>query len=169
MITKEHKRRSIAKCFTWRTTAFVDTVILSLIFTGSISRAFTIGGIEIITKTFLYYFHERAWVFICRRVDARQPETVDSCAEKPWLSLSKTLSWRVVGSVDTFIIALVITGNLTASAGIGIAELFTKVVLYYIHERAWIRITWGKSPALPGQQTKKVGGVPVRDSTPSFG
>lgn len=52
-------------------------------------------------------------------------------------SLLKTISWRVVGTIDTMIIAYVLTGELSMAFSIGSVEVFTKMVLYYLHERAW--------------------------------
>jgi uncharacterized membrane protein len=54
-------------------------------------------------------------------------------------SLIKTVSWRIVASTTTFLIAWMVTGNLTAGAAIGGAEAVTKMFLYYGHERAWER------------------------------
>ena len=53
--------RNSAKAVTWRMIGFVDTVVLSLIFTGSATLAVSIGGLELITKISLYVFHERLW------------------------------------------------------------------------------------------------------------
>ena len=65
-------------------------------------------------------------------------------AEKAYRSIAKTISWRTVGTLDTVIIAYLITGNLKMAASIGSIELFTKMVLYYFHERAWNKISFGK-------------------------
>ncbi|MEM6623236.1 MAG: DUF2061 domain-containing protein [Pseudomonadota bacterium] len=58
---RELPRRSGAKTATWRVTASLDTMLLAWIFTGSIATAVSIGTLEVITKLFLYYFHERLW------------------------------------------------------------------------------------------------------------
>lgn len=58
---KESVRRSGTKTATWRVTASLDTMLLALIFTGNIGTAISIGGLEVITKLVLYYFHERVW------------------------------------------------------------------------------------------------------------
>ena len=55
------KKRHILKTITWRILGTLDTFLLSWIITGSLSIGAAIGGIEIITKMILYYFHERAW------------------------------------------------------------------------------------------------------------
>lgn len=52
-------------------------------------------------------------------------------------SLMKTVSWRVVGTIDTMIISYLITGNTAMAMSIGSVEVVSKMVLYYLHERAW--------------------------------
>jgi uncharacterized membrane protein len=52
-------------------------------------------------------------------------------------SLAKTLSWRVVATFTTFLIAWIVTGNVAAGVAIGGVEAAAKMVLYYGHERAW--------------------------------
>lgn len=55
------KKRHILKTITWRIVGTLDTMILSWIITGSLKIGMAIGGVEVITKMVLYYFHERAW------------------------------------------------------------------------------------------------------------
>jgi uncharacterized membrane protein len=52
-------------------------------------------------------------------------------------SLIKTISWRVVGTVDTMVIAYFLTGEVAIAFSIGSVEVFTKLLLYYLHERFW--------------------------------
>ncbi|PYV13292.1 MAG: hypothetical protein DMG21_21375 [Acidobacteria bacterium] len=59
-------------------------------------------------------------------------------------SLVKAISWRLAGSVDTLILSYLVTKNLVFAGSIASAEAITKTVLYYIHERAWTIIPWGK-------------------------
>ena len=66
--------------------------------------------------------------------------------EKAYRSVLKTISWRTVGTLDTVIIAYFITDDLTMAASIGSIELFTKMFLYYFHERAWNKMPIGKEP-----------------------
>lgn len=63
--------------------------------------------------------------------------------EKPYRSVVKTISWRAVGTLDTIIISYFITGSLGMAASIGAIELITKMILYYFHERAWNKSTFG--------------------------
>ena len=58
-------------------------------------------------------------------------------------SLAKTLTWRVVASIDTFILSYIITGRLLFAGSIASAEVLTKLILYYLHERGWAHVRWG--------------------------
>lgn len=53
--------------------------------------------------------------------------------------LLKTITWRIVGTVDTIILGYIITGNINTGLKIGGVELITKMVLYYLHERVWYK------------------------------
>jgi adenylylsulfate kinase len=55
-------------------------------------------------------------------------------------SLVKALSWRALGTMDTFVLSWIITGNVNFAAAIGGVELLTKSILYYAHERVWTKI-----------------------------
>ena len=58
-------------------------------------------------------------------------------------SLLKTISWRIVGTLDTMALGWLITGSPLVGLKIGALELITKFVLYYIHERVWLRCKYG--------------------------
>ena len=60
-------------------------------------------------------------------------------------SLAKAISWRITGSIDTFLVSWLITGQALLASGIAFTELLTKVLLYWFHERVWNRIQWGKN------------------------
>lgn len=60
-------------------------------------------------------------------------------------SLLKTISWRVTGSGATFCVAYLISGNFAMSGTIAIIQLTINTILYYIHERIWNKIEWGKN------------------------
>jgi uncharacterized membrane protein len=59
-------------------------------------------------------------------------------------SIAKAVSWRATGSLDTFVIAALITGNSKLAGGVALAEILTKTALYYVHERAWALVPWGR-------------------------
>lgn len=65
--------------------------------------------------------------------------------ERPSRSLVKAISWRLTGTLDTVVISFLITGRFSWAVSIGAIELFTKFCLYYVHERVWNRISWGRA------------------------
>jgi uncharacterized membrane protein len=52
---------SITKAFTWRAVGAIDTFFLAYLITGHAGAASSIMGLEVFTKSFLYYSHERVW------------------------------------------------------------------------------------------------------------
>jgi uncharacterized membrane protein len=64
-------------------------------------------------------------------------------------SLAKAVTWRLTGSIDTFILSLLITGSIKIAGSISGIEVVTKVLLFYFHERAWALILWGRRKANP--------------------
>jgi len=64
--------------------------------------------------------------------------------EKPYRSLVKAISWRATGTCDTILISWIITGNIKPALTIGFVELFTKILLYYAHERIWNKLAFGR-------------------------
>ncbi|MEO0528719.1 MAG: DUF2061 domain-containing protein [Bacteroidota bacterium] len=68
----------------------------------------------------------------------------DRKSERPKRSIAKSISWRIIGTLDTIVISWIVTGTLSLAFSIGLIELFTKMVLYFFHERIWNTIHWGK-------------------------
>lgn len=64
-------------------------------------------------------------------------------------SIIKAISWRIFATLTTIIIVYFFTKQLVLSLGVGFFEVISKLILYYIHERIWNRIYWGK-----GQKVK---------------
>lgn len=52
-------------------------------------------------------------------------------------ALIKTVTWRILASISTFVIIYVITKNITFSFGVSIFEISFKMILYYLHEKYW--------------------------------
>lgn len=64
--------------------------------------------------------------------------------DKHLRSITKAISWRFFATMATIVIVYLATGNLTMSFTIGLIEVFSKLALYYLHERAWVKVKWGK-------------------------
>ncbi len=65
--------------------------------------------------------------------------------DKHWRSAAKAVSWRLTGTVDTVIISWFVTHQIHMALAIGSIELFTKMALYYFHERAWEHVKIGRT------------------------
>jgi len=59
-------------------------------------------------------------------------------------SLTKTVSWRILGTIDTIIISYFVTGQVAMALSIGSVEVVSKMILYYLHERVWTNVKSGK-------------------------
>lgn len=135
------RKRHIAKTFTWRAVGTLDTILISGIITGNPLTGMKIGIAEVVTKMVLYYFHERVW-FRSRMIESRKRH------------LFKTLSWRVIGTLDTILLSWIITGNSITGLKIGVVEVITKMVLYYLHERAWYNLNYGLGARRSKEESK---------------
>jgi uncharacterized membrane protein len=60
-------------------------------------------------------------------------------------SAIKAITWRIIGTADTFIISWAITKEPVTAGAIASFEVFTKTILYYFHERGWNKIKWGRA------------------------
>lgn len=73
-------------------------------------------------------------------------------AESHPRSVAKAVSWRILGSIDTFVLGLFFTsGDAKVAGAIAGTEVITKIVLYYVHERAWSFTNWGVRKLEPGE------------------
>ncbi|WP_242118282.1 DUF2061 domain-containing protein [Sphingomonas lacusdianchii] len=59
-------------------------------------------------------------------------------------SFVKAVSWRTVGSIDTFVLGLLFSGSAKLAGAIAGTEVLTKITLFYFHERAWSLVRWGR-------------------------
>jgi len=59
-------------------------------------------------------------------------------------SLVKTVSWRLTGSGATFLISYLIAGDFAVAGTIAVIQLISNTVLYFLHERIWNKIGWGR-------------------------
>ena len=142
------RKRHVAKTITWRIIGSIDTWLISWIlihFFGENSQeageaATYIAGLELITKTILYYFHERIWYGLNWISDRQRIRHI-----------IKTISWRLVGAIDTILLVFIVyyclfnttEGAAELALSIFSIELITKIILYYLHERIWFSSNYG--------------------------
>ncbi len=136
---RESHLRSLIKGISWRVIATADTVLVVLLVTCltgecSLENAIKIGSIEFLLKFAVYYLHERVWQRLLINTNVTQGQT-----------LKKTISWRIVVTTMTFIISgSVLDAFDEIALYIALTELFTKFVLYYLHERLWLKLPLGR-------------------------
>ncbi len=64
--------------------------------------------------------------------------------EKHVRTVAKAISWRVIATLTTMSIVFLFTRRIILSLEVGLVEVVSKMLFYYIHERVWHRISWGK-------------------------
>lgn len=136
-------RRHLAKTITWRIVGTTDTVLLSWIITGNPFTGLKIGFAEVVTKMILYYIHERLWFNFGMRDSNKR-------------HLLKTVTWRIIGTLDTMLLSWIISGNPLIGLQIGIAEVISKMILYYLHERSWYQINFGLDKRIRARKWKRI-------------
>jgi len=146
------RKRHIAKTITWRIVGSIDTWVIGYIIIkffsegeqinniNAIKAASYITGLELITKTIFYYFHERIWYGLNWITDNQKLRHI-----------IKTISWRLVGAIDTiflvFIVYYFLFNSTEGASKVALSmfsiEIVTKMVLYYFHERIWFSSKFG--------------------------
>lgn len=123
-------KRHIAKTITWRVIGTLDTLIISWVITGKLETGLKIGIAELITKMILYYAHERIW-FLSKNFKSNYRHII------------KSFTWRFVGTIDTFLLGWLFSGNPFTGLKIGLVEVISKLILYYLHEKLWYKFDFG--------------------------
>lgn len=131
-------KRHLAKTMTWRIVGTIDTMIIGWLVSGNALVGLSIGGTEVITKMLLYFLHERAWFKYGYKKDSKGNNIMSIKRH-----IAKTITWRIVGTVDTMLIAWIISGDPTTGLKVGGIEVITKMTLYYLHERVWHKYKFG--------------------------
>lgn len=133
------KKRHILKTITWRIIATGTTFLLTIFFfredPNATEKAGWVALFETSIKMVLYYYHERVWFKAALKIKSAIRH------------LMKTITWRVIASLTTFIIAFIIfredSNAMEKATGIAIIESILKMLFYYLHERAWHATKYG--------------------------
>ncbi len=145
--------RSVVKAVSWRVVGTIDTLILSYLlitFLGpmfgapvsqedALETASYIAITEVATKFTLYFLHERAWSLTGWGIEFRDNKHTETLRR----TTVKAGLWRLIASLDTFALAWFFTGSVATAVSIGGLEIFTKLILYFFHERIWARLPFG--------------------------
>ena len=123
-------KRHIAKTLTWRIVGTIDTFFFVWLITGKMEQSINISGVSTFTKLIWYYLHEKFWF--------------ESEIQNPMKRhIIKTFSWRGLATIDTLVVSWLFLGSPLTGMKIGMAETFTKMILYYLHEKVWYKINFG--------------------------
>lgn len=131
--------RSILKGVSWRIIATLDTIVVVLAVTCffdicSIENALKIGFSEFFIKLGIYYIHERLWE------KKRKGQEITAKT-----TLYKTITWRIIATTTTFVIAGTVLDKFDSIAlTIAGVESISKFILYYGHERIWLKLPLGR-------------------------
>ena len=139
---KVTKNRSLIKSISYRVIGFVNTFLISFLVINdgvnekTIKYSLYLALLVLIIKAITYYLHERFWnIFDFGRLNI----TVSKMR-----SILKALTWRIAASTITLISAILITSNLEWTKSIVIYEFINGILIYYVHERIWNRLNWGR-------------------------
>jgi uncharacterized membrane protein len=139
ILKKSSHIRSVLKGFSWRVLATTDTILVVLLVTCllgncSIEGAIKIGASEFLFKLAIFYFHERIWLLYLGKQATSSKEI-----------LYKSISWRMLATASTFVISGIILNDFGQVAMyVAAVEFVTKFILYYVHEKMWLRLPLGK-------------------------
>jgi len=59
-------------------------------------------------------------------------------------SLAKSITWRIIAILSTFVVGYVLTGSVDFAASLALLSNLINFILYYFHERLWLRVRWGR-------------------------
>lgn len=65
--------------------------------------------------------------------------------DKPIRSTVKAVTWRILATLTTIILVYIFTGKIVLALQIGFIEVIAKLIIYYLHERVWNRVEWGRA------------------------
>ena len=126
----EIHKRHLVKSISWRIIGTADTFLFTWLITGVVCEGLNISGLTTFTKLIWYYVHERLWF---------NSKVLNSTRRH----LFKTVTWRIIGTLDTILISSLLTDNPLLGLKIGASEIISKMILYFGHEKLWYRINFG--------------------------
>ena len=139
---KVTKNRSLIKSISYRVIGFVNTFLISFLVINygvnekTFKYSLYLALLVFIIKAITYYLHERFWnIFDFGRLNKNVSKM---------RSFLKALTWRIAASTITLISAILITSNLDWTKSIVIYEFINGILIYYVHERIWNRLNWGR-------------------------
>ena len=138
---EETQQRSIAKTLTIRVLFSLSHLVNGFIVSGSWLIGAQILGIAAVVNMFLHWAHERAWNWVQWN---RRPGDSAMFQDGQPRTISKSITWRVLITINNFIIPYITTGSWKAAVAFLTIATVMNIIIYYTHERVWNRFSWGK-------------------------
>jgi uncharacterized membrane protein len=138
---KETQQRSIAKTLTIRVLFSLSHLLNGFIVSGSWIIGAQILGIAAVVNMLLHWAHERAWNWVQWN---RKPGDTAMFQDGQPRTVSKSITWRALITVNNFVIPYITTGSWQAAVAFLTIATVMNIVIYYSHERVWNRLAWGK-------------------------
>jgi len=138
----EQQKRSIVKTLTIRVLFSLSHLINGFIVSGSWIIGAQILGVAAVVNMALHWAHERAWN---KAQWNRKPKDNLLFLDGQPRTISKSITWRVLITVNNFVIPYMLTGSWKAAAAFLTIATIMNIVIYYSHERIWNKISWGKN------------------------
>jgi uncharacterized membrane protein len=136
---KETHSRTIVKAIIYRILSVIAIMLISLAMGASTATAGKVGLIVVFLGTAIYYIHDRLWIFSGWH---RNYLGIDG----QWRSIAKTVIYRLITMTVSFFIAkFFLTDSSGAAVGFALAQATVNMTLFYIVERVFNRISWGRS------------------------
>jgi uncharacterized membrane protein len=138
MFVSETHLRTLAKTVGYRVCSILLTMAVTAILGGTGGQVAAMGGFALVLGSLTYYLHDRAWLFTGWN---RDDKGVDSNKR----ILLKTIAYRIVVLIMTFIIAkFVLDGSTQTAATFALVMLVANAVLYFVWEKFCNYVDWGK-------------------------
>ena len=138
----EAQKRSIAKAITARIMFTCSHLINGFIVSGSWILGAQIVGVAAVVNLMLFWIHERAWNFFQFN---RKPKDGLMFVDGHPRTVSKSITWRGLITINNFLIPYILTGSWKAAAAFLTIATVLNIILYYTHERVWNSFAWGKT------------------------
>jgi uncharacterized membrane protein len=141
MFTESHAR-TVAKTLTVRVCFTLSHILNGFIVTGSWMTGVTIASFAVLINMLLFWGHERVWNWFQWN---RKPTDNMFFVDGHPRTISKSITWRALITINNFMIPFITTGSWQAALAFLTIATFLNIIVYYTHERAWNLIKWGKN------------------------
>lgn len=138
----ENHPRTLAKTISWRVLLTISHFINGLIVTGSIVTGLKIAGWSAVLNSVLYWLHERAWNFFQWN---RTPKDGLFFQDGHPRTTTKMITWRLIVNFSNFFIPFFMTGSWGQAGAFFTIAVVVNMCLFYLHERGWNFVKWGKT------------------------